>query len=240
MGQRRGSFEALRDRKGARVFAVCLCLVSCGGVTSHEPCNNNNDDSQIDTYNQHFVHVATIGRLTLNGVDTDIDRNDYQTVRDVAATVGMWGTVGKTANVSTADYPDLMYSLYLDNPMDVSGGRQRSGTGLLLDKKGLEEKGQGLLDSNPSLEEEYAKMDETAKEDLTASARFKLLPWDSTTLPSVDAAVVQFPHTGGFVSALVSSYKVRPRFVNIHTCVCVCAKMSGSNVSTSLVVGIFH
>mmetsp|Transcript_12683 Transcript_12683/g.29454 ORF Transcript_12683/g.29454 Transcript_12683/m.29454 type:complete len:175 (-) Transcript_12683:57-581(-) len=90
--------------------------------------------------------------------------------------------------------------------MKVGGKYQRFATGILVDNTGLE-MGNKLLAMN-----EEIKKQALAKKspDLGVHDRFKLQEYLNTSLPSVDAAIVHFPYTNGFVSALFHSYKVIP------------------------------
>ena len=105
-------------------------------------------------------------------------------------------------NLTKANHSNLLYALYLDDPSLTS--RTRFGIGILAGKSGkpLSVK---LLKKNKELAKEPIPADESV---LTNMERFRTLEWLKVDLPSVDAAVVRFPHTGGFVSALITSYKV--------------------------------
>lgn len=127
--------------------------------------------------------------------------------RDYAASVGLWEYIAEDVNVTSKFYQDFMYSLFLDSPMQMGGERQRFASGILVDNKGMKEHGQKLLDMNPGIAKKSAATPN--QEDLAPFKRFKLQEYKTVSLPSVDAAVVQFPFTNGFMSAVAASYKVR-------------------------------
>jgi hypothetical protein len=126
--------------------------------------------------------------------------------RDYASTFGLFEEVAKRANVTKRQYPDLLYALYLDDPSTMNARRIRFGTGILVGESGEDRKDK-LLAMNPEIE---AKVNNgaLAGPDITNMDRFRLKTWEVVDLPSVDAAVLQFPHTGGFVSALLTAYRV--------------------------------
>lgn len=107
---------------------------------------------------------------------------------------------------------EITYHLFLDNPHEMGGRRLRWATGILVSDKEKDKvkhllslnqpsgKGKGKTKRYPTDEEMI---------DLSASEVMDLLPYEVADLPSVDSLVAQFPHTHGFVSALVMSYKVR-------------------------------
>lgn len=126
--------------------------------------------------------------------------------RDYAASQGLMRHIGKDLELKPREYPDLLYSLYLDNPWEVGGRRQRFASGILVDNRGKDMK-KKLLDMNPSI------LAQQKGKDLSELPAFELWPateYESTSLPSLDAAVANFPFTNGFVSALILSYKVIP------------------------------
>lgn len=128
--------------------------------------------------------------------------------RDYAAAYGLIEDVGTHYNITPGNYVDLVYTLYLDNPFLQGGPDQRFGTGILVDgsKEGKALK-QKFLHDNAAI----AKMSPWGqKEDPTPLAKFQREPWKHVSLPSVDAAVVQFPGTNGFVSLLITSYRIIP------------------------------
>ena len=123
---------------------------------------------------------------------------------DYAASAGLARSISEDLGVAEEDQNDLLYSLYLDDPMKMGGSRQRFATGILVDKRGKAKK-----DKLMGMNEEIRNTVYDENEDLSIQKRWKLIEYKSVSLPSVDAAVVQFPFTNGFVSALTHSYKVR-------------------------------
>jgi hypothetical protein len=113
-------------------------------------------------------------------------------------------SIGDDLGIKPKEFPDLMYSAYLDDPVGVSGRRQRFASGILVDNSGKDMK-KKLLDMNPKIAKKRAGKDITG---LPAFELWEVIEYETVSLPSVDAAVVQFPFTDGFVSALFHSYKV--------------------------------
>lgn len=100
---------------------------------------------------------------------------------------------------------DLLYSLYLDDPMTIGVRPPRFASGILVDRKGADKK-KTLLGMNDVIRQRQI----SENDDLPAYKLWECTTYESTLLPRVDAAVVQFPFTDGIVSALVLSYRVRP------------------------------
>jgi hypothetical protein len=126
--------------------------------------------------------------------------------RDYFAAESMIETIASDAKVhSKRDRGDFLYSLFLDDPTTgmMSGTHLRFACGILVDKKGQDKK-QTLLEMN----KEIRKLQTPEDADLGVLKLWKRLTYETTSLPSVDAAVVHFPFTNGIVSALVLSYKV--------------------------------
>lgn len=65
---------------------------------------------------------------------------------------------------------------------------------------------EALLNKNTEIEE---LQKENTDDDPSALHLWKLLNYQEVSLPSVDAAVVQFPYTGGITSILLLQYRVR-------------------------------
>ena len=127
--------------------------------------------------------------------------------RDYAAAYGLIDDLALDLNVTPDKFVDLMYTLYLDDPTVHGGPNQRFATGILVDgsRPGKALKHTLLHDKNPII----ATMEPAGvKEDVTPLAEYQRQPWKHVNLPSVDAAVVQFPYTNGFVSILITSYRV--------------------------------
>lgn len=129
-----------------------------------------------------------------------------------------------------------MYSLFLDDGVNMTGRSMRFACGILVDKKGADMK-QTLLDMNPEIRE---LQEENTDEDPPALTVWKLTSYEEVSLPSVDAAVVQFPSTNGIVSSLVLQYRVsEPALTQllcgllesmlIHCCCCFLADYSSSS-----------
>jgi len=155
-----------------------------------------------------FVHSCTVA-----GVFSSMDIKEgvfpggefvYKyDVRDYATSMGLAESIGEDLTVFEKD-EDLLYSVYLDDPMKMGGTRQRFATGILIDRSGRDKKKQ-LMDVNKEIRATVNVDDE----DASIQEVWKQLEYKSTSLPSLDAAVLQFPFTNGFVSALTLSYKVR-------------------------------
>ena len=126
--------------------------------------------------------------------------------RDYAASASLVDSIAEDLDVKKIDYGDLLYSLYLDDPNRLGGRQQRFACGILVDRKGADMK-RTLMGMNKDIKEEQQTAEE---EDLPAIKLWKRTVYESTSLPSVDAAVAQFPYTGGLVSALVLHFRVRP------------------------------
>ena len=158
--------------------------------------------------------------------------------RDYAAAYGLIEEIATDLQVTPGNYVDLMYNLYLDDPMLVGGPNQRFATGILVDHHGSSPSDQlsykeTLLQSNAGIiaaaaaaarAMEAAATGKPKKQDATTTTpqeHFRRQPWEVVSLPSVDAAVVQFPYTNGFVSLLITSYRVSPMYLYTDTCVYV-------------------
>jgi hypothetical protein len=111
---------------------------------------------------------------------------------------------------------ELMYYLFLDDPSRMGGRRQRFMTGMLMGTRSVggsddqDEKEaeymKTLLSKNPALLAKPIQKEEYAE--LSAMELWARLPYETADLPSVDALVLHFPFTNGFVSALILGYKV--------------------------------
>ena len=142
--------------------------------------------------------------------------------RDYAASMGLARRVTydvmetkKPNGKQRKEMEEITYHLFLDNPLEVNGRRLRWATGILVSRKD-NEKVSKLMSLN-KIQPQGDEGAKTTKRYLTeeeligvsASEYMDILPYEVADLPSVDSLVVQFPHTHGFVSALVMSYKVR-------------------------------
>ena len=86
----------------------------------------------------------------------------------------------------------------------MSGRSMRYACGILVDEKG-EDKKQTLIGMN----EEIRQLREASNDgDPPVLELWKQTNYEETDLPSVDAAVLQFPCTNGIVSSLLLQYRV--------------------------------
>ena len=156
------------------------------------------------------------------------------TTRDYAASYGMgrriaqdWATVTTTETTTTAKEPSLfagesedvvkrrkeiskkIYHVYLDNPMQMGGTRQRYMTGVLTTDKEKEMYCDPLFTKNSQIELTIQKNMGTDEREKSMEEIFAEIKYEYVDLPSVDSLVIQFPYTDGFTSALVVAYKVR-------------------------------
>jgi len=196
-------------------------------MTMNEPADSRNKRTQFLVVCSVMVSVLVYTLMT-SGIFYPIDATEgvfpggnfvYKfTYRDYAASMGLGRLVRKDwiqQNFETTDdskqkkendetVEAFTYHVYLDDPSQMGGRRQRWMSGLLVgdDKLGQVEKMMVL--------NEKGKRQPTATEAEDKSAReiFHMLPYEQADLPAVDSLVVQFPHTGGFVSSLILSYKV--------------------------------
>jgi hypothetical protein len=107
---------------------------------------------------------------------------------------------------------DIIYHVYLDDPSRMGGRRQRWMTGILVDNSG-EEYMQQLLSFN-----EEIKKNPISHEDMLQEPVREVWPrllYEQEDLPSVDALVLNFPFTNGFVSSLVHSYRVSSKIYDV-------------------------
>jgi len=101
---------------------------------------------------------------------------------------------------------EMTYHLYLDDPTRMGGRRQRFMTGIMAGEAGIPKMNK-LQAMNRG---KTKKLTEAQKEDMSAQKYFETIPYEMVDLPSVDALVLQYPFTNGFVSALMFSYRVVP------------------------------
>jgi hypothetical protein len=95
--------------------------------------------------------------------------------------------------------------------MEHGGSYQRFVTGLLLVDSSKKHWERTLLPKSLNSNKNKNKRTKPQSDDPTSSSSSS---WSKTDLPSVDAAVVEFPCTFGFVSALIMSYRVRCGFMD--------------------------
>jgi hypothetical protein len=129
--------------------------------------------------------------------------------RDYAAGQGMVRSIGKELGLKPKELADVMYAVYLDHPGVVTGGRSQRFAAGLLAKKGDKRK-EELLAKNTNVK----PVTELEGNDLAASDLWQRLKYESMSLPKAKSAVVQFPFTNGFVSAIIFSWKVLPALHN--------------------------
>lgn len=129
----------------------------------------------------------------------------YHYDSDYASSASLIERVGDDLHLKKSEYGDLLYSLYLDDGKSMAGRTMRYASGVLVDKQGMDKK-EALMEMNDN--EIRILQEENTDEDPPALKLWNLTPYQETSLPSVDSAVVQFPSTNGIVSALVLQYRV--------------------------------
>jgi hypothetical protein len=158
-----------------------------------------------------FIHsLLTAGGISTVNIQEGIfpggDLVYKFTSRDYAASGSLMESIGKDAALKPKDFADIMYTVYLDEPTSVSGRQQRFACGYLATDVDGKKVKKGLMEKN----DEKTPPTEAEIYELPARNLWPALLYESQSLPSVKAAVVQFPFTNGFVSALVHSYKIIP------------------------------
>ena len=124
---------------------------------------------------------------------------------DYSTSAGLARSIVEDLDIGEIEQGDFLYSIFLDSPMAMGGANQRFATGILVDKTGRDKK-KRLMGLNEGIRAvKYTDDDD----DYSVEKVWKQIEYKSTSLPSLDAAIVQFPFTNGFVSALTHSYKVR-------------------------------
>jgi len=130
--------------------------------------------------------------------------------RDYVAFVGLARTVGSDAGVAEADQDGVIYSVLLDvdSSAGVPGGSERLMTGVLNGGEATTKELLALNDNmNPIGPDAFVG-------DYNEGDKFGAhIPYETGSLPSVDAGVCQFVYTGGFMSALIYQYKVFPALI---------------------------
>jgi len=150
--------------------------------------------------------------------------------RDYAASQSMALDIGKDANLSNpeVDFPDRMYTFYLDDARSLNGFLQRFAVGYLVTNHEDAEANQAYQNLMAKKQEYEEKKTGTSKkiraqvtvtkEDLKGPVTdlWPKLPYETIQLPqdSVPCGMVNFPYTGGFVSALILQYKILPAMRN--------------------------
>lgn len=133
------------------------------------------------------------------------------TNRDYAASMGLGRRIQNdlAAEFGGGDTPErkeaeeMLYHVYLDDPMRMGGRRQRWMSGIMVGKKGKPK-----IQKLKALNKNIKKLTEDELRSVPAREVFASLEYEQGDLPSVDALVLQFPFTDGFVSALMLSYRV--------------------------------
>jgi len=134
------------------------------------------------------------------------------TQRDYAASDGLAAHIAREIGLEPNDQADAMYTVYLDDPRRVSGFRSRFAAGYLATngdsesrqkQKELTAKNKLLVDPEPT---DVSEFKHTSCHELWPKLRYRTASFPK----KVPAAVVQFPHTTGFVTALLLQYKVLP------------------------------
>lgn len=129
------------------------------------------------------------------------------TQRDYAASNSLLEAIGEDMGLKPKQFADKLYTVYLDDPSKVSGRSQRFAGGFLAIDKELKQFRKELLEKTKNLE----PVTEHEFWELPAFKLWTRLRYQSVDLPSVNCAVIQFPFTNGFVSAMVHSIKVLPK-----------------------------
>jgi hypothetical protein len=128
--------------------------------------------------------------------------------RDYAAAMSLHKTIRQDLDFKS-EYggDDLVYHIYLDDPTQLGGRRQRWTSGILVgEDQTAKEQMEKLLSKNDAIYANPLTADDY--EQFAATELWPRLPYDSADLESVDALVLNFPFTNGFVSSLVLSYRV--------------------------------
>lgn len=156
-----------------------------------------------------FVYKSASRCVTGVKRETDTTENHTDahtaTTRDYAAAASLIERIASDVHVHPKrEAGDLLYSLFLDDPTTMMNGHNlRFACGLLVDNEGQDKK-QTLLAMN----DEIRKLQMSEETDLSLLQMWERSTYETTSLPSVDSAVVQFPFTDGIASALVLNYKV--------------------------------
>jgi len=137
----------------------------------------------------------------------------YKTAkRDYAAAGSLEGQIAsdlglERRNSKEDEAADLLYTIFLDHPGQVGGGRnQRFASGLVARNSAQKAMKQQLIQRNDATEPPTRAQ----VLDLPATDLWPRLRYKKHSLPTAKAAVVYFPFTNGFVSSLVQSYKIIP------------------------------
>lgn len=126
--------------------------------------------------------------------------------RDYAASMGLARFIGKEAGIKPKQQADVVYTFYLDDPRTVMGGRQQRFVAGLLTVNEDDDQSKQLLSKNPDIQE----FTEDEFNELSASELWPKIKYEQESLPKTRAAVVQFPFTDGFISALILTWRIIP------------------------------
>ena len=130
--------------------------------------------------------------------------------RDYAAFVGLARTIGSDAGITEADQDGVIYSVLLDvdTSAGVPGGSERFMTGVLNGSSATKKELLALNDNMDPIGPDAYVGDYNEGDKFGAH-----IPYETGSLPSVDAGVCQFVYTGGFMSTLIYQYKVFPALI---------------------------
>lgn len=130
------------------------------------------------------------------------------TKRDYAAAPSLQEQILKDLNLKKRQQADVIYSIYLDHPGQVSSGRsQRFASGFLAKTKEDKALKQSLLNMNPNIQP-------PTRADILELPAYQLwtrLRYKEASLPKVKAAVINFPFTDGFVSSMMHTLRIFPK-----------------------------
>jgi hypothetical protein len=155
------------------------------------------------------------------------------TGRDYAASQSLINDCSKHLEVRELDQGNVLYTLYLDDPVAVNGRRQRFAGGYLLNDQTVTRKQESNEERKRILMQINEQVKEASQVELEESSAFELWPklkYSSVELPRVKAAVVEYTYSNGFVSALLHSYKVSEE--SIILCACRVVRNIGRKITT--------
>lgn len=138
--------------------------------------------------------------------------------RDYAASMSLLHHVAGDLKIKERHYEDIMYNVYLDDPLVIMGRAQRFASGILLNDSTKTTQQETNEERKSILMGKNQEITEPTPEEIKELPTYELwgkLKYHSHEFPQVKAAVVQFSFTNGFVSALIHSYKVCCAFYGI-------------------------
>jgi hypothetical protein len=138
--------------------------------------------------------------------------------RDYAAAMSLHKTIRQDLELkSEYGADDLVYHIYLDDPTKMGGRRQRWTSGILVgEDDAAKEQMEKLLSKNAAIHANPLTADDY--DHMAATELWPRLPYDSADLTAVDALVLNFPFTNGFVSSLVLAHRVSYIYIFIYIC----------------------